>query len=68
MYIKYIVNYWSVNRDIHRSVNRDIHSKANAIYVERGLVAWGGFCLYPGMIGPTYLFLNYCNANVYAFA
>ena len=38
MYIKYIVNYWSV------CLYHDIHSKKNVIYFEQGLVARGGFC------------------------
>jgi len=37
MYIKYIVNYWSV------SLCHDIQSKTNAIYFELGLVARGDF-------------------------
>ena len=41
MYIKYIVNYWSV------CLYHDIHSKTKVIYFEQGLVARGGFCLYP---------------------
>jgi len=41
MYVKYIVNCWSV------CLYHDIHSKMDAIYFEQGLVACGGFCLYP---------------------
>ena len=38
MYIKYIVNYWSV------CLYHDIHSKTKVIYFEQGLVARGGLC------------------------
>jgi len=46
MYIKYIVNCWSV------CFYHDIHSKTKLIYFEQGFVARGGFvvcgfCVYP---------------------
>jgi len=39
MYIKYIVNCWSV------FLYHDVYIKAKVIYFEGGLVARGGFCL-----------------------
>jgi len=57
MYIKYIVNYWSV------CLYHDIHSKATVIYFEQGLVERGGFvageggrmgdCMYPVLAKPS---------------
>jgi len=38
MYIKYIMNYWSV------WLYRGIHTEMKVIYFEQGLVARGGFC------------------------
>jgi len=44
MYVKYIVNYWSV------CLYHDIHSKTKVIYFEQGLVARGGFCRRGGFV------------------
>ena len=38
MYIKYIVNYWSV------CLYHYIPSETKVIYFEQGLVAWREFC------------------------
>jgi len=41
MYIKYILNYWSV------CLYHDIHSKKKVIYFEQGLIVRGGFLSVP---------------------